>query len=133
MRYIAKKEPGRDVIHDAQLGIALRDMERPVSVLSRRTTRESVASAPFVRPSMDVRHTSRTDMSTGERILNHGFDFSTEEHGVAMRRMQTNLSERRQSSRHLALPREPKKKLSDVFSVRKGFLRRKPSSPKDED
>jgi phospholipid-translocating ATPase len=72
-------------------------------------------------------------MSTGERIPNRGFNFSTEEHGVAMRRMQTNLSERRQSSRNLALPGQPKKKLSHVFSVRKGFLRKKPSTPKEED
>jgi hypothetical protein len=38
---------------------------------------------------------SRTDMSTGEAIApGKGFDFSMEEGGVAMRRMQTNLSER---------------------------------------
>jgi phospholipid-translocating ATPase len=123
MRYIAKMEPERDVVHDAQLGGALNGMAR-ASALSRT---ESVASATHVRRSVDVRHGSRTDMSTGERVANRGFDFSTEEQGVAMRRIQTNLSERRESSRNLALHGQPRSKLSHVFSVRKGFLRRKPS------
>ena len=126
MRYIAKKEPERDVAHDAQLGGALRYMARPGTSLSRRTSHSgSVASATFVRPSVDVRHGSRTDMSTGERVANRGFDFSTEEQGVAMRRIQTNLSERRTSSRNLVLQDEPRK--THGFSVRRGFLRRKPS------
>ena len=41
-------------------------------------------------------------MSTGIRSVHRGFDFSQEEGGVAIRRIQTNLSERRQSSRNLA-------------------------------
>lgn len=128
MRYIAKKEPWRDVAHDAQMGGALREMVRPTMAMSRRSSRtESVASAPFVRPPIDIHHGSRTDMSTGEKLVNRGFDFSTEEQGVAMRRIQTNLSERRASSRNLVLPGEPKRKLSHVFNVRRGFLRRKPS------
>lgn len=46
-------------------------------------------------------------MATGLVSTDRGFDFATEERGVAMRRMQSNLSERRvASSRHLVLPRE---------------------------
>ncbi|KAF8237704.1 phospholipid-translocating P-type ATPase [Tricholoma matsutake] len=122
MRYIAKMEPDRDVVRDAQLGGALKSMAA-ASSLSRT---DSIASATYVRPSVDVRHASRTDMSTGERVVNRGFDFSTEEQGVAMRRIQTNLSERRESSRNLTLQDQPKNsKLGHVFSVRKTFLRRK--------
>ena len=40
-------------------------------------------------------------MSTGLRSVHRGFDFSTEEGGVAMQRMQTNLSERRLSGMNL--------------------------------
>lgn len=125
MRYIAKMEPDRDVAHDAQLGGALKDMVRPGTSLSRRSSHsESLASATFVRASVDVRHGSRTDMATGERVANRGFDFSTEEQGVAMRRIQTNLSERRASSRNLVLQDQPRR---TGFSVRRNFLRRKPS------
>jgi len=127
MRYIAKKEPERDIVHDAQLGGALRHVARPGTSLSRRSSRsESLASATYVRTSVDVHHGSRTDMSTGERVANRGFDFSTEEQGVAMRRIQTNLSERRASSRNLVLQDQPRK-TGHGFSVRRGFLRRKPS------
>ena len=41
-------------------------------------------------------------MSTRERSVHRGFDFSTEENEVAIRQMQTNLSERPQSNRNLA-------------------------------
>jgi hypothetical protein len=43
---------------------------------------------------MDVHHSSRMDMLTRERILNCGFNFLTEEHGVGMCCMQTILCER---------------------------------------
>lgn len=38
---------------------------------------------------------SRVDMSTGISSVDRGFDFATEERGVEMRRVQTNLSEKR--------------------------------------
>jgi phospholipid-translocating ATPase len=68
-------------------------------------------------------------MATGERSVHRGFDFSTEENGVAMRRMQTNLSERRQSSRNLVLePTAPRKgSLSRVFSLRRALTKLKPT------
>ncbi|KAF9469392.1 hypothetical protein BDZ94DRAFT_1244343 [Collybia nuda] len=134
MRYIRKTDPDRDVAHDAQLGGALKALARSSSMASRRTSRTESISSARPRQSLDPRSASRTDMSTGVRSVHRGFDFSTEEHGVAMRRMQSNLSERRQSSRNLApLPQSRNRRdtLSHVFSVRRGFLRRKGSTPKD--
>lgn len=78
---------------------------------------------------MDVRAASRTDMSTGLVSIDRGFDFATEENGVAMRRMQSNISERRASSRNLPRPTPSKKgkeTLSQVFSLRR--VRRKMTS-----
>lgn len=74
-------------------------------------------SAQAVRGSTS-RHASRVDvdMSTGLASTHRGFDFSTEEGGVAMRRIQTNLSERRESSRDLRLDSGKKK---HFFSLRK--------------
>ena len=56
-------------------------------------------------------------MSTGLVTVDRGFDFATEEHGVEMRRVQTNLSEKRSN--------KEKDKISNVLSLSKGFLRRK--------
>jgi len=47
---------------------------------------------------------SRTDLSTGQSVNvidGRGFDFSMEEGGVAMRRTQTNLSERRETEHRM--------------------------------
>lgn len=43
---------------------------------------------------------SRTDMATGLQSVHRGFDFATEEDGVSMRRMQSNLSERHAARRN---------------------------------
>jgi phospholipid-translocating ATPase len=83
------------------------------------------------RPSLDVRSGSRTDMATGTSPVDHGFDFATEEHGVEMRRVQTNLSERRmandESSRAAGglkrLPHKGKDVVSGVLA--RGFMKRK--------
>ncbi|KAF9532854.1 hypothetical protein CPB83DRAFT_846485 [Crepidotus variabilis] len=48
-----------------------------------------------LRSRPDWRSCSRVDMSTGLASVDRGFDFVTEEHGVEMRRVQTNLSERK--------------------------------------
>ncbi|KAL0946504.1 hypothetical protein HGRIS_012720 [Hohenbuehelia grisea] len=137
MRYLHKVKPSMDIAHDARLPSGLHALQRPASVLSRRTSRsESVMSVPDPRrPSVDLRTASRTDMSTGLRSVHRGFDFATEENGVAMRRMQSNLSERRLSSRLLASARtghhpSRREQLSHVFSIRR--LKRKPPSPKKE-
>jgi phospholipid-translocating ATPase len=44
----------------------------------------------YSRPSLG----SRTDMATGTQYVHRGFDFATEEDGVSMRRIQSNLSSR---------------------------------------
>ena len=56
-------------------------------------------------------------MATGIRGVHRGFDFATEEHGVTIQRIQTNLSEKRQSKRDLREKggKEGKKRLR-VFS-----------------
>jgi phospholipid-translocating ATPase len=72
-------------------------------------------------------------MSTGLVSVDRGFDFTTEEHGVEMRRVQTNLSEKRSNyqqkhaSRTSAIDNKEKdnNRISSVLSLSKGFLRRK--------
>ncbi|KAH7889506.1 hypothetical protein F5I97DRAFT_1844721 [Phlebopus sp. FC_14] len=155
LRYIRKTQPDLDMA--AALRCDRREQTpwssssrwRPSSRMSRPLSVSSVPSGtPVGTPAMnrsednfsldprrgiDPRRLSRTDMSTGMRSIHRGFDFSTEEGGVAMRRMQSNLSERRQSSRHLPLPKEtkqsPKKKARIFTSLR----RKKPPTPKKEE
>ncbi|KAF8844450.1 phospholipid-translocating P-type ATPase [Paxillus ammoniavirescens] len=157
LRYIRKTQP------DLDMATALRRDRRegaPRSSSSRwrppsRTSRPaSISSAPTGTPtatpavnysqdnlSLDLRRTpeprrvSRTDMCTGLRSIHRGFDFATEEGGVAMRRMQSNLSERRQSSRHLPLPAEPKQSPKRKASARifSSLRRKKPPTPKKDD
>ena len=150
VRWNRKINPTRDLGHDAYYDPPIaamrrslsmrrstsvrrsssRSRSRPVSIHSRA---DSVTTIELNRPAPDMRAGSRTDMSTGQISVHRGFDFATEEGGVAMRRMQSNLSERRQSSRHLPLNEEdqdPKKRKGSLrlFSLRRAG-RRKPSSP----
>jgi len=145
LRYIRKTQPDLDLSTLRREKINYRpstsSKRRTSSRMSRPCSRSSQTSSVDslsldIRRTQDPRCASRTDMSTGIRSVHRGFDFSTEEGGVAMRRMQTNLSERRQSSRNLApLPYiqqgSPKRKTSmRIFSS----LRRKKSSiPKNDD
>lgn len=71
-------------------------------------------------------------MSTGLVSVDRGFDFATEENGVEMRRVQTNLSERRMSKQNI-LPRRSesnkgKDSISNVLSLSRSILRRKGAS-----
>ncbi|KDR73714.1 hypothetical protein GALMADRAFT_71945 [Galerina marginata CBS 339.88] len=111
-------------------------MQRRMSKVSRRNSRaSSVVSLEhrFPRPSMDVRSASRTDMATGMVSVDHGFDFATEEHGVEMRRVQTNLSERRMSKQNIQSPSSPSSKgkdaIANVLTLSRSFLRKKGSTP----
>jgi hypothetical protein len=61
------------------------DMEATPSPITPRST----ATGPFGRPSFQG---SQIDMSTGLRSQSRGYSFAQEENGVAMRRMQSNLS-----------------------------------------
>lgn len=101
-------------------------------------------SRPGLHSSVDIRSASRTDMSTGIRSVHRGFDFATEEGGVAMSRMQSHLSERRTSSRNLseftrtAGRHKSGKKSADGkrssdgphhgFSIRRGLRKLRPTS-----
>ncbi|KAG6899806.1 hypothetical protein C0993_006629 [Termitomyces sp. T159_Od127] len=135
VRYIGKTDPKRDLAKDAYISASspARPFARHSS--SRRTSRTSFASERPPRPSFDPRNGSRTDMSTGMRSVHRGFDFSTEEGGVAMQRIQTNLSERRESNWNLDDTTQQNTNrnrrrgtLRHVLSVRRGFLRKKPSA-----
>lgn len=146
IRWISQKEPHKDLSHFGQLGegtgSALRDMleaqarRRSTSSIASRTTsrRSSVATLEprFGRPSLDIRTASRTDMATGTTSVERGFDFATEEGGVAIQRMQTNLSERRETRRsRKGSIMKGKETLSHVLSLKR--IRRKPPSPKKGD
>jgi phospholipid-translocating ATPase len=127
-RYISKKDPGRDLTRDPQTCNPLTFLGRRRSTMIYGRT-DSVAS--LSQPFNEGRSGSRTDMSTGQRSIHRGFDFSTEENGVAIRRMQTNLSERRQSSRNLENVPETgtfqrqRGTISHVLAAPRNFLRRK--------
>lgn len=154
LRYIRKTNPSFDftqsnVFIDDEGNAGLKAMRRQPSEqsigLERRTTRSSMPDAASMRsgrqPSnVDPRSASRTDMSTGIRSVHRGFDFATEEHGVAMQRIQTNLSSRR----NLALAQDDdetegaggkekrRTRKGDEhhhrFSIRRDFLKRRPPS-----
>lgn len=160
MRYIRRVHPEADLTGaHAGTGGALSAMKGHAAVASDaasgRTSRaESISSIrppsrasrryssnPLQNPgsSPDMRSGSRTDMSTGLRSVHRGFDFATEEGGVAIRRMQTDLSERRLSSRNLAAAglehRHEHRRtrlsegMSHVFSLKKLTNRRPASRP----
>ena len=133
-QYLQRKYPNQDLSRfsgSEHVPILSRLKERRrTSLASGRSSRaSSVASLErqSTRASVDLRMRSRTDMSTGLVTVDRGFDFTTEEQGVEMRRVQTNLSEKRSNSQKLAskttIPSNKEKdKISNVLS---GFLRRK--------
>lgn len=91
MRIVRARDPNIDIAHHPKLGGHFEDQEL--------RARASVESHPPRRTHsrQPTLHSlgSRTDMSTGMRSTgNRGFDFSAEEGGVAIRRMQSNISER---------------------------------------
>ncbi|KAG7093060.1 hypothetical protein E1B28_009352 [Marasmius oreades] len=153
VRYISKNGPYNDLTaqgSDVHLGIGLTEMKKRrnrmsrassmAERMSRRSSRSSVVTIDRLsRPgtALGVRSASRMDMSTGMVSAERGFDFATEENGPAIRRIQTNLSERRLSSRNLPSPMasEQKGKGSDgrhphhhptrMFSLPRGFKKKK--------
>lgn len=73
---------------------------------SRASSLVSAAAADRERPGMGLGQReggSKRDMSTGLVSVDRGFDFAVEERGVHMRRVQTNLSEKRASMRSLGV------------------------------
>ena len=85
LRVIKKYHPEIDVAtHPLLGGHWKRDSE------SMESEMEQSRPAIYSRPSLG----SRTDMETGGEYVHRGFGFITEEDGVSMRRMQSNLSNR---------------------------------------
>jgi len=129
-QYLQKKYPNQDLSRFSGFGDAptFSALRRRNTGASRRSSHSNVASLArrFTRPSVD-RRMSRTDMSTGLVSVDRGFDFTTEEDGVEMRRVQTNLSERRSNKPKLASTWN-KGKVSNVLSLPRNFLKRKQPS-----
>ncbi|RPD56361.1 phospholipid-translocating P-type ATPase [Lentinus tigrinus ALCF2SS1-7] len=122
-RWIMKNDPNHDFSQDRHGGLS--QLKRPTSRFSRRSS--------LHRPSLF--HASRTDMSTGLRSVNRGFDFATEENGVAMQRIQSHLSERHQLVPQKKRRRNPSA-LMNSFSISRTLRRKKRTSesshPNDE-
>lgn len=74
-----------DLIHEAHL----RGGEQVEDRVLDSAVARSESPTPLGRPSMQGSH---IDMSTGLRSQSRGYSFAQEENGVAMRRMQSNLS-----------------------------------------
>ncbi|EKM55031.1 uncharacterized protein PHACADRAFT_255350 [Phanerochaete carnosa HHB-10118-sp] len=85
VRYLQKLDPEHDFRKDREQG-GIAYIKRSVSTSRGVKRRSIIQRGP--RAGMG----SRTDMSTGLRSHNTGFDFSMEENGVALRRLQSNLS-----------------------------------------
>ncbi|KDQ06150.1 hypothetical protein BOTBODRAFT_39791 [Botryobasidium botryosum FD-172 SS1] len=128
VRWVRKMEPHRDIAHDPQLGghflISPHDEDdeddtpgpRPRSRLGRMHA-------------LDARG-STTDMSTGLHLApSRGFDFDIEEGGVAIRRMQTDLSERSKAHRSGLKGRRRGASLSLFPGLRQSIRKRLPKSP----
>ena len=142
-QYLQAKYPNEDLsrFSGSEQEPALATLKRRTTFASRHSSRvSSVVSLErqSTRGSVDVRMRSRTDMSTGLVSVDRGFDFVTEEHGVEMRRVQTNLSEKRSNKHHAASGnntthnKEKDKKISNVLSLSRNFLRRKHAYKRSE-
>ncbi|KAF9447871.1 phospholipid-translocating P-type ATPase [Macrolepiota fuliginosa MF-IS2] len=141
VRWISQNDPHADLSHLTMHSDGAKSTLKDMLEAQRRTSMSSVASRTtsrrssivtldrFAGPSMDIRSASRTDMATGMTSVERGFDFATEERGVAIQRIQTNLSERRENK--VARKRsilKGKETLSHVLSLKR--MRKKPPSPK---
>ncbi|KAF9261452.1 phospholipid-translocating P-type ATPase [Marasmius fiardii PR-910] len=149
MRWMQKVDPNRsDYSKDVFLsGLeGMRGHRHPSDAHLRRSMDSLASNSPHshshLRPSTLLPHqssvsvsASRTDMSTGKKSVHRGFDFHTEEGGVSIRRMQSNLSSRRNVSQIPEQSQTEKSKhrgnegLGRVLSVSKSLLRRKPRTP----
>ena len=125
LRWIRKNEPDRDMAGDPMLGGHRTNMYQLRYTGSRQDDAARPASQRGSQRSLDARG-SRADMASGLVTNSHrGFDFSTEERGYAMTRMQTNLSERRLQQLKKVEGDSPRRRGGG--SISKAFsLRRKP-------
>lgn len=104
LRIVRKQHPNLDMVHHPLIAghFANASHSRHPSMEGYRDP-EFEEGTELRRPNMPAASGShapmgrRTDMSTGLQLTpSRGFDFSTEEGGVAIRRIQTGLSERHQ-------------------------------------
>lgn len=117
VRYLHKLDTDHDFSRDRQHG-GISYLRRAVST-SRGVRRKSLIHGPHAG--------SRTDMSTGLRSTNTGFDFSMEENGVALRRLQSNLSGVNQP------PPQHKRRRTLMSSISRTIRRKKvPSTVQEE-
>ncbi|KAI0086431.1 phospholipid-translocating ATPase [Irpex rosettiformis] len=86
VRYLHKLHPEHDFRQDRASG-GVDYLKRTLS-MTHGIKRKSL----LAHKKNDIRTGSRTDMATGTRQTNTGFDFSMEENGVALKRLQSNLS-----------------------------------------
>lgn len=82
-----KVRPNMDLIHETYLRHGETEEARPP--ITPVTPHSATPGGPLGRPSMQA---SQIDMSTGLRSQSRGYDFAQEENGVAIRRIQSNLS-----------------------------------------
>ncbi|KAF9053140.1 phospholipid-translocating ATPase [Panaeolus papilionaceus] len=138
-QYLQSKYPNQDLsrFSRSSKAPALGELQE---IQQQHETRHAGVRAPASRPSLDVRSASRMDMSTGLYSTDRGFDFATEEGGVMMRRVQTNLSERRMQlqveeatgRRRPSGSSKGKETLAGLLSLRKSFLKKKTSNIQDQ-
>ncbi|KAL4247497.1 Phospholipid-transporting ATPase [Abortiporus biennis] len=119
VRYIHKIDPDRDFSLDRKRG-GLAHLRHTTSTSVRAKKRRSFFSG------------SRTDMATGLRSVHHGFDFDMEESGVALKRLQSTLSERQVQKKERR--KKTGSKVLPSFSLPRSIRRKKtPSEPLPEE
>ncbi|KAG9086352.1 hypothetical protein FRC06_003138 [Ceratobasidium sp. 370] len=98
MRIVRQRDPNVDIEHHPKLGGHFEQQEAEIRASADSYPPRRTHSRQPTLHSLG----SRTDMSTGMRSTgNRGFDFSVEEGGVAIRRMQSNISERQRQRSEL--------------------------------
>lgn len=112
-RWIAKLDPNHDFSKDRNGGLAR--VKRPAS--RKASLRRSA-----------LYNGSRTDMSTGLREPNRGFDFAAEENGVAIQRIQSHLSQRSVHAAPAQKRRRNPSSLMHGFSISRTLRRKKRGS-----
>lgn len=113
-----KVRPNMDIIREA---IMCREPEEEAPVPEDPTTPHSATSrTPAGRPSMQG---SQIDMSTGVRSQSRGYSFAQEENGVAMRRIQSNLSG---ALPFASLPERKSRRTALLHTIRHPLRRKQP-------
>ncbi|KAI0766330.1 phospholipid-translocating P-type ATPase [Trametes elegans] len=118
-RWLHKIDPTHDFSKDKHGGLV------GVTISGSGVRKSRQARLSRYRPHLF--HGSRTDMSTGMRSVNRGFDFATEENGVAMQRIQSHLSERHQAPPAAKQRRKPSS-LMQSLTIRHTLRRKKHAS-----